>query len=45
MKNGRTDVRTTDGQMDRYMDVQSKTIIPHHYSLAGYNKYKIEDKE
>ena len=27
--------------LDRHTDVQSETIIPHHYCVAGYKKKKI----
>ena len=27
-----------DGRMDRHMDIQHETIIPHHYCMAGYKK-------
>ena len=30
--------RWTDVRMERHMDVQRKTIIPHHYSVAVYKK-------
>ena len=35
---GCTTDRRMDGQMDRHMDVQRETIIPHHYIVAGYKK-------
>ena len=41
------DLRQTDGWMDRQMDVQRETIIPHHYRVAGYKKVgdMSDDKE
>ena len=36
----RTGRRTTDGQMDRHTDFQCETIIPRHYCVAGYKKWK-----
>ena len=33
-KDGWTDGRTTDG----HTEVQSETIIPHHYCVAGFGK-------
>ena len=35
------DEHTTDGRMNKHMDVQRETIIPHHFCVAGYKNYKI----
>ena len=41
---GLTDVRLSDGWMDRHKDVQRETIISRHYCVAGYNKYDVTTK-
>ena len=38
------DGRTADGWTDRHMDVQRETILPRHYSVAGYKNEKFQIK-